>query len=194
MVRPELDEHCKKIFAFLVLNDVPIGFNKLHKALNDSNYKISRPTLIAHLKHLQKLKIINKKMEGMQKVAYSVNYEKVDNLQFHKDFGKVAENIIKSKETFNSFDIAEKVRYISFILMIIEVNRLKNEVRSVLEPERRFEATLAFLFVKSYLERFRLYLLQTCVNSREDAQKALTEIDRLEQTLKNEVFEPKSNP
>jgi hypothetical protein len=69
---------------------------------------------------------------------------------------------------------------------------LKNEIRSVLEPERRFEATLSFLFVKSYLERFRMYLLQTCVNSREDAQKSLEEIEKLEQTLKNEVFESKS--
>jgi DNA-binding transcriptional regulator GbsR (MarR family) len=188
----EFDEHCQKIFAFLVLNDVPVNFNRLLKALNDSNYKISKPTLSAHLKHLQKPKIIKRRKKGKQQITYSVNYEKADSLQFHKDFSKTAENIIKSKETFNSFDVAEKIRYVSFILMIIEVNRLKNEIRSVLEPDRRFEATLAFLFVKSYLERFRMYLLQTCVNSREDAQKALVELDRLEQNLRNEVFEPKS--
>jgi DNA-binding transcriptional ArsR family regulator len=188
MALNEFDEHCKKIFAFLVLNDVPVNFNKLFRALNDSNYKISKPTLSAHLKHLLKHKVIKKKKDGKQKIAYSINYEKVDNLQFHKDFSKTAEKIIKSKENFNSFDVPEKITYVSFILMIIELNRLKNEIRSVLEPERRFEATLAFLFVKSYLERFRMYLLQTCVNSKEDAQKALVEIDLLEQKMRNEVF------
>jgi hypothetical protein len=48
--------------------------------------------------------------------------------------------------------------------------------------------------LRAILNVFRMYLLQTCVNSREDAQKALVELERLEQTLKNEVFEPKSKP
>jgi DNA-binding HxlR family transcriptional regulator len=114
MVLPDLDEYCKKIFAFLVLHDEPIRFNELYKSLNSANYKISRPTLIAHLKHLQKRKIIKKRIGGTQNVSYSVDYSTVKNLQFHKDFSKVAENIQKSKETFNSFDVAEKIRYISF--------------------------------------------------------------------------------
>lgn len=184
----EIDEHCKNIFAYLVLNEEPVNFNKLHKVLNDANYKISRPTLIAHLRHLQKHKIVTKKKSGKQNVGYLVNYEKVDNLQFHKDYKKTTENIMKSKETFNSFDVSEKVTYVSFILMLIELSRLKNEIRSVLEPNRRFEATLAFLFVRSYLERFRMYLLQTCVNSKEDAEKALVQIESAEVKIRKELF------
>ena len=188
MLFEEIDDHCKKIFALLVISSKPVNFNKLHEYLNDSNYKISKPTLSAHLKHLVSHKIVKKKRTGKQNISYSVNYEKVDNLQFHKDFSETTEKIMKDKETFSSFDIFEKVRYVSLILSLIEINRLKNEVRSVLEPKRRFEATLAFLFVQSYLERFRMYLLQTCVNSKEDAEKTLVEIEELEEKIRKELF------
>ena len=185
----DLDEHCKKIFSFLFFCDVPIRFNELLRLLNKSNYKISKPTLSAHLKHLQKYEVINQKREGKQSVSYFVNDEKLDNLLFHKDLSKVAKNIQKSKETFNSYDVAEKIRYISFLLMIVELNRLKNEIRTVLEPKRKFEATLAFLAIQSYLEPFRQYLLQTCANSKDDAQKSLLAIENLEKKIRAEVFE-----
>ncbi len=185
----ELDNYCKKIFSFLVYCDVPIRFNELLRVLNKSNFKISKPTLITHLKHLQNYEVINRKREGKQIVSYSVNDEKLDNLQFHKDLNRVAKNVQKSKETFNSFDVAEKIRYISFVLMIIELNRLKNEIRIVLEPNRKFEATLAFLSIQGYLDSFRQYLLQTCANSKDDAQKSLIAIENLEEKIRNEIFE-----
>ena len=68
---------------------------------------------------------------------------------------------------------------------------IKNEIRAYLEPKRKFEATLAYLFARSYLEPFRMYLLRDCVKSKETAQKALTKVEELEQKLKNEVFDVK---
>lgn len=191
MQEPELDEHCQKIFAFLVMNSDPVRFNELHRTLNLSNYKISRPTLIVHLNHLQKYEVVKRKIEGKQSISYEVNWGKLDYLKYHKNFRKTTERIQKEKATFETFGLDEKIRYVSFILSLIEVTRLKNEIRSFLEPHRKFEATLAYLFVRSYLESFRMYLLQTCVKSKETAQEALVKVEQLEQRLQNEVFDPK---
>ena len=189
MALNEFDEHCIKIYAFIALNNFPINFNILLKTLNDSGYKISKPTLSAHLKHLLKHKAIKRKREGKQKITYSINSEKMENFQYHKDFSETIKNIIKNKETFDSYNISEKIRYISFVLTLIQVNLLKNEIRTVLEPERRFEATLSFLFIQSYLDNFRLYLLKTCVSSKEYAEKTLIEVEKFEEVLKKEIFE-----
>jgi hypothetical protein len=191
MQKPELDEHCQKIFAFLVMNDDGVRFNELHRTLNRANYKISRPTLVVHLNHLQEYKVVKREIEGKQSISYEVNWGELDYLKYHKNFRKAAEKIQKDKATFETFGLDEKIRYVSFILSLIEVTRLKNEIRSFLEPDRRFEATLTYLFVRSYLESFRMYLLQTCVKSKETAQEALIKVEELEHLLQNEVFDHK---
>ena len=190
----ELDDYCEKIFAYLGVQDEPLRFNELHKALNKANFKISKPTLIAHLKHLLKHEVITKKNQGKQNIAYGVNWKKLDYLKFHKNFRKATERIEKNKATFEQFELDEKITYVSFILSLIEVIKLKNEIRSFLEPKRRFEATLAYSFARSYLEPFRMYLLRDCIKSKEIAKKALVKVEELEQSLQNELFEGKSKP
>ena len=82
MEKLELDDYCEKIFAYLGVQDEPLRFNELHKALNKANFKISRPTLIAHLKHLLKQEVITKKSQGKQNVAYGINWKKLEYLNF----------------------------------------------------------------------------------------------------------------
>jgi len=191
MEKPELDEYCEKIFAFLALNKNPLRFNELHRTLNAADFKISKPTLIAHLNHLQKHKIIARKSEGKQNTSYLVNWNKLDYLRYHTKYRQALEKAQNDKETFNSFSIDEKVRYVTLMLSLQEVTRLKFEILSFLEPHRRFEATLAFLFVQGTIEPFRMWLLKTCVKSKETAQEALTTVEQLEQRIQNELFDSK---
>jgi Fe2+ or Zn2+ uptake regulation protein len=191
MAKPELDECCEKIFAYLALQDEPVRFNELHKLLNKSNFNISRPTLIAHLKHLLKHKVITKNSQGKQNIAYGVNWKTLDYLRYHKNFRKAAERIQENKATFEEFDLDEKITYVSLVLSLIEVTKLKNEIRSFLEPNRKFEATLAYLFVRSYLEPFRMYLLRDCLRSKTIAKEALVKVEELERKIQNEVFDVK---
>jgi Fe2+ or Zn2+ uptake regulation protein len=188
---PELDKYCEKIFEFLALQDSPLRFNELYRALNKANFKISRPTLIAHLNHLRKHEVITRETVGIQEVSYNVNWEKLDYLKFHKNFKKTTEKIQEDKATFEQFDLDEKITYVSFILSLIEVIKLKNEIRAYLEPNRKFEATLAYQFARSYLEPFRMYLLRDCIKSKETAQEALSKVEALEQRLRDEVFDVK---
>jgi Fe2+ or Zn2+ uptake regulation protein len=187
----ELDEYCQKIFAYLIMQDNPLRFNELHKALNQADFKISRPTLIAHLNHLQKHRVITRKTKGKQEISYWVNWKKMDHLKYDKNFRKATEKKQKDKATFEQFDLDTKITYVSFILSLIEVSKLKNEIRAYLEPNRRFEATLTYLFTRSYLEPFRMYLLRDCVKSKETAQQALILVEKLEQKLRSEVFDAK---
>ena len=191
---PELDEYCEKIFAFLAMQDSPPRFNELYEALKKANFKISKPTLSAHLKHLRKHKVITRKIKGKQEISYDVNWEKMEYLKFHKDFRKAAERIQRNKATFEQFGLDEKIAYLSFILSLMEVIKLKNEIRAYLEPNRRFEATLAHLFARSYLEPFRMYLLRDCIKSDETAKEALVLVEKLEEKLRDEVFDVKTEP
>jgi hypothetical protein len=188
MVKTEIDDYCGKIFTYIALQDNPLRFNELYKALSKADFKISRPTLIAHLNHLRKHKVITRKTRGKQEVSYEVNWEKLDYLKYHRDFRKQVERIQENKGTFEKFGLDEKITYISLILGLIEVVKLEYEIRSFLEPNRRFEATLAFLFTRSYLEPFRWYLLRDCIKSEQTAKEALALVEKLEAKIRAELY------
>jgi hypothetical protein len=88
-------------------------------------------------------------------------------------------------------EMREKVRYVTLALSLQSVTRLKFEILSFLEPRRRFEATLAYLFVHSYIEPFRMWLLKNRVKSKQNAQEALTTVDQLEHRIQNKLFDKK---
>jgi hypothetical protein len=192
MKEPKLDEYCGKIFLFLAMSKSPLRFNELHRALNAADLKISTPTLIAHLNHLRKHKIITRKAEGKQNTSYFVNWNNLDHLKYYAQYKEALEKARKDEEVFNSFTIDEKVSYVTLMLSLQEVTRLKFEIRSFLEPKRKFEANVTFLFAQSTFEPFRTFLLQTCLRSQENAQKALTSVEEIEQRLKNELFDKKT--
>jgi len=191
MKEPKLDHYCGKILLFLAMNENPLRFNKLYKELNARGFKISRPTLITHLNHLRKHKIVIRKTKGKQNTSYFVDWNKLDYLKFHVKYREALEKAQKDEETFNSFTIDEKVAYVTLMLSLQEVTHLKFEILSFLEPKRRFEANVTFLFAQSTFEPFRMWLLQNCLKSKENAQKALAKAEELEQAIQNELFNKK---
>jgi len=191
MKEPNLDEYCSKIFAFLAMSTIPLRFTKLYKELNARGFRISRPTLVAHLNHLRKHEIVIQKIEGKQNISYSVNWSKLDYLKYYAIYRKALQKFRTDREVFDSFTIDEKVAYVTLMLSLLEVIRLKFEIRSFLEPKRRFEANITFLFAQSTFEPFRMRLLQSCLKSKEDAQKTLANVEELEQRIKNELFDRK---
>jgi len=191
MKEPNLDVYCQKIFAFLAMSKNPLRFNELHRALNNADFRVSKPTLIAHLNHLRKHKIVMRKVEGKQNASYSVNWNALDYLRFQVKYREALEKAQKDEKAFNSFSIDERVAYVTLMLSLQEVTRLKFEIRGFLEPKRKFEANVTFLFAQSTFEPFREWLLQTCLRSKEDAQKALSSIEELEQRIQNELFDKK---
>jgi len=80
----ELDPYCEKIltlFVFQIPHTKETGFNELFKIANKL-FRISKPTLAYHLKHLLKLGIIKKRVDrnsslNLKPTFYFLNWESV---------------------------------------------------------------------------------------------------------------------
>lgn len=70
----KLDDICREIF-FILMAYKRLRFNQLHRTLKKFGTSISKPSLIDHLKHLKKQKLISRKREGFQNVSYGLTDE-----------------------------------------------------------------------------------------------------------------------
>jgi len=178
MEKPLLDEACKNIFSVLLVSDKTLRFNEFHKTLNQIGLKMSKPTLIDHLHHLQKRKLLIRKKEGKQNVSYRVNWEKLETLQESMKTRQALRHIMQNKKTFKSFPIDEQVTYVTNIMTLTNLYRLKLEVQDVLDPTKNFEHSVQFLFTNRFFQFFKTWLLESCQEAkRTNGQKALDMID-----------------
>jgi DNA-binding HxlR family transcriptional regulator len=69
-----LDDVCKEIWLTLLAKK-RLRFNQLHNSLKKLGTDISKPTLLEHLDHLVRQKLIKRKVEGFQKVSYGLTEE-----------------------------------------------------------------------------------------------------------------------
>jgi hypothetical protein len=190
MSTKKLDEYCEKIFDYLAFNfEKPHYLNQLKEELNESGIKISKPTLILHLKHLKEMKIIKKRKEGKQKYAISLNYDSLIDIEFHKKFHEELESLLKEREIFNTQTIERKVKIASACLYIIETNRLKYEILKTLEPQKNLEYTLSFQLIKNTLRQYMKNLSKACFESQTNAKQALNVIEGLEKNWHDAITE-----
>ena len=93
----ELDDICVEIF-FTLMAYKRLRFNQLHKYLKKFGTDISKPSLIDHLNHLKKQKLISRKREGFQNVSYGLTDEINSLLTIpEEDIKKWVENFIEGK-------------------------------------------------------------------------------------------------
>jgi hypothetical protein len=176
-ITENLDIQCEKIFNLLALNIDPITFNKMYDKLQT---EMTKPTLIKHLDHLQKNKIIKRARIGKQKVTYEIHPEFFNELQKEKEFIESAEKLTKYKENFNNATVAGKVDNIILLMMITEIHKLKNALQSTLEPNKTYENNLTFSFIKASLNHMIQYLFSGSLKSETEVKEALREIEEIE--------------
>jgi DNA-binding HxlR family transcriptional regulator len=70
----ELDDLCVEIFFTLMAYE-RLRFNDLHRTLKKFGTDISKPSLIDHLNHLKKQKLISRKRGDFQNVSYGLTDE-----------------------------------------------------------------------------------------------------------------------
>jgi DNA-binding HxlR family transcriptional regulator len=70
----ELDDICKEIWLTLLAKE-RLRFSELHRSLEKLGTDISKPSLLEHLDHLIKQKLITRKVEGFQNVSYGLTEE-----------------------------------------------------------------------------------------------------------------------
>ena len=99
----KLDDICVEIF-FTLMAYKRLRFNELHRYLKMFGTKISKPTLIEHLKHLKKQKLISRKREAFQNVSYGLTDEINSLLDIpEEDVKKWVENLIEGKNLSKKF-------------------------------------------------------------------------------------------
>ena len=104
----ELDDLCVEIF-FTLMAYKRLRFNQLHRCLKKFGTDISKPSLLDHLKHLKKQKLISRKREGFQNVSYGLTDEINSLLNIpEEDIKKWVENSIEGK------NLPKKLRLLPF--------------------------------------------------------------------------------
>lgn len=194
MDKPLLDEYCEKIFSLLLASDKTLRFNQLKKDLNDLRFTISAPTLIEHLRHLQKHKVVTRKKKGKQEVYYEVNWKKFQTLKESTDYKRQILHALENEKRFKSFPIKEQAIYTTNISTLTSLYKLKLLIQDTLDPTKNFEHSLQFLVINRLFEFFTTWLIQDCKSSSENAQVALNMIEFNINQIQNILFDKISKP
>ena len=134
-----VDATCDKILAFFVASGKKMRFNELFRSLNRFGFKISKPTLSEHLKHLTKKKILKRKKKGKQNISYEFNWERFKHLHEAREDNETLKAYLKSKETQQSIPLDDQLIYVTAILSLRNLHHLRLCVLVTLEPEHAFE-------------------------------------------------------
>jgi hypothetical protein len=98
----------------------------------------------------------------------------------------------ENEKLFKSFPIDEQTMYVTNTLTLANLYQLRLEVQCTLEPKRSYENSLQYLFTHRFYELFRTWLLESCQNSTENTQKALSMIDHNIDHFTAELFDKAS--
>jgi DNA-binding HxlR family transcriptional regulator len=99
----QLDDICREIFLTLWAYK-RLRFNDLHRTLKKFGTDISKPSLIDHLNHLKKQKMISRKREDFQNVSYGLTNEINSLLSLpEEDIEEWVENFIEGKNLPEKF-------------------------------------------------------------------------------------------
>lgn len=171
-----LDKTCEDLFSLLLASDKTLRFNELYRAVNDLGLKMTRPTLINHLNHLLRRKMILQQKIRKQNVSYKVNYQRFQNLEQTMKT-KVLLHVMENQERFKSFPIDEQTMYVANTMTLTNLYRLKLTVQAILEPKKTYENSLQYLFINRFYNLFNTWLLQNCKDSKENANVSLNTIE-----------------
>jgi len=190
MNKPLLDEQCKNIFQLFLWSKNPVRFNELHRTLEDIGLKMSQPTLIEHLHHLLKAKLLVRKREGKQNVTYAANWTKLETFQQSMETKQILENLLRNEKQFKACPIDDQVTYVTNLFTLRSLHQLKLEVQDVIDPSKLFEHSIQFLFTARFFEIFKRWLLESChVSKTEKAQEVLSMIDHNINHIANILFD-----
>ena len=178
MTKILLDERCKKIFAVLLVTQKKMRFNELKRTLKETRLEMPSPTLIRHLRHLCKKRLLIRKEEDFQNVSYTVNWKKLEHLADIIDQQKALEHLLRNKKIFESAPMDDQTIYLMDVLTLRNLHLLRAEILSIVNPTKAFEYTISNLYTSRFFELFKTWLLKNCrENKTECKEKALSTVE-----------------
>ncbi len=187
-MKKETDEHCEKIFMVLFINNKKIRFNELYEKLPKYGAKMSKPTLVQHLKHLVKNKTIQRYQENKQKVFFQLNWEKFKQLQKASEINQTVVHQIKNEKVFKSKSLVQQEIYTTAMLTIGELFYLKLRILNILEPENKLQNYFSYTLIRKLFNLYATWLYDSCKESKENSQKVIQSIDKSIKTLRESFF------
>ncbi len=173
----ELDSQCTKIFSVLAVNPSPMSFNKLFEKVKP---EMAKPTLIRHLEHLRKHKVVTREKSGKQKVTYQLHEDCFDALDNNERavIEKMNKETKKEIEIFNSLSTEDKVKYLLMLITLAQIDQLKNSLQMLSEPKEKFKFSMKTALTKFTLTTKIQYLLNNSTDF--DLKEAVRQIDETE--------------
>ena len=183
------DVYCSKIFWFLFLSDKKCRFTELHKGLKNIKLKLSKPTLIAHLGHLQEKGFIVRRQEDKQNVSYEVNWKKFEYLKESVGYKQHLLISNENKKRFKSLSPRDQLATLLNILILGELQRVRSNIDDFLEPEKEPEHHLGYWFMFKSLDLYQSWFIETFKQADKKTQKMLIEkVDGSVKILRDDIF------
>lgn len=183
------DNYCEKIFTLLVATERKIRFNELFATLNSLGVKMSKPTLIEHLHHLQKKGFILRKKEDKQNVTYQVKWEKFEQLHEHIEFKKAIANNLRNEEIFKSHSLEEQLNFVVNVLTMVQTIHIQLNVYEISYPKAKANVSLGYILIHNLYDVYRRWFLDTCRESPENAKRAMNLLENATKSYQNTLFE-----
>jgi len=186
---PKLDSNCAKILAVLMFSD-EVRFKDLKQKLAKYNMEIPEATLVMHLNHLIKSKLVLKTIKSPKNVTYKANIEKLDEVQTKfKASSKYVKDWKKFEEIFLSKPIKEQIVQILVNTVSCELAYLKHKI--LFEKYGKFaDGLLAELFQSYFLRIPELLIIKECMKDEKYMNAFLEQLERdFEKIVKGEPIE-----
>jgi len=184
-----LDDYCERIFALLLVSQSKFRFNELYRTLNIVGVKMSKPTLIQHLQHLQERGFIVRNEEEKQKVTYEVNWERFEYVKKSLEDKQILVINNENQERFKSMEPKEQLLKLCFILSLGELLRIKVELDNILEPDKEPEHRFSYIFMGKFLNVYLAWFQETLnASTKKDVEELMDTLEKGITMLRNEIF------
>jgi len=173
---PKLDSKCVQILSILIIRG-ELRFKELKKALVEFGIDMPETTLLMHLNHLIKHKLVSKRIISVKNVTYRPNMEKLEELQQKvKGAEKLIKEWMKAKETFLDMPIKDQISNILANTLTFRLEALKRWI--LFAKYGKFEDRLiAELFESNFLRVQEKLLIKKCLEDEKYMEKVLEQIE-----------------
>lgn len=175
----KLDKRCQKILLVMILKKNIMRFNELAKTLKKMGMEMSHPTLLDHLNHLVKERLVTRREEKAQYVTYRLNMNKIGESKKYLDRAvRIAKNWTKEKESLFSLSVNEQVEIVLHTLAIRKLYEIQARIALELDP-KNLEKQIGVLFwTSSIVENVEYWLIQKSLKDEKYREELLKTINK----------------
>lgn len=192
MVLPKLDEICHQLLSAFLVEPKPFRFNAFYRFLNEKGVKISKPTLILHLRHLIDFKLVERNVIDKQNITYSLDQKFWEGIQkYTENKKKIIKHFEGERKRFDADTPLSQVYNVHIVLILRGLFQLKYEMLKIAEPDKAFQHNIEIILYRDIWEHLVRWLLINFKTRNEQYRKDILDtIEELIKTYTDLAFKP----